>query len=616
MKHAIGLAVFSIALNAAADVLYNGTPSIAKAADADEAGFVAGAFTVSREDSSVDLPVNYTCGGSAESGVNYKPLSGTVVIPAGETSATITVNPYFAAPYDAPTTLTLTLAEGDYILPDPAPSASVVIANSAPPVGTNAWVAAEDGLASVASNWSAGRVPTATDNILLDECYSTAQLTWDCPTESVPDTVASWTQNASYTGRVVMPTTRTGAFTLFTVAGDATLNGGEWWRTGNAKGDNSTAKVWLNVRVDGNLVAGGGFTFNGAAAGYPKQRGISQGGEKGSTGGAHGGLGGGGTYGHGTVYGDYRNPITLGSGQYGGDDGGGGSVVIDVGGDFMLNGTVSADAGNGGTGSGQSGGSVWIRAKTMHGGATGVVTANGGSPSNKRAGGGAGRISIQLSDPTWTQTAFAENFTGTIRAIGGLDSKGGTYARVPGASGTIYIETAGDDGKGVMRLANRVRASGLDAHNAVTLVANEVTWDVSRLDMTVNGRVGVAAGGTLSVPSFSAITGDGSSECLFAFIGGTVASGIKHDTLVADGFKIAVYASSNFESHRLEIPADSGLAVSADSTFTVGSLKVNGVKLAGGSYVANELTETYPNVSGAGTIVVRGLAVGFTVIVR
>lgn len=599
----------------AAGILYTGTPVLVATEDANEANFVQGTFTVTRADSAHDLAVNYTCGGTAVNGVNYQKLSGTVVIPAGSTSVTIDVLPYLARPHDAATTLTLTLAPGNYIVPSAPQTATITIANLAAPADRNTWVAPEAGLASVASNWSYGRVPESTDDILLDGDYSQAPMTWDVASGTVPATVASWTQKANYPARVTMPTTRSGAFTVMTIAGNAVLDGGEWWRAGNAKADNLTATVWLNLKFGGNLSVGAGFKFNGEASGYPKQRGPSQGGEKGSTGGAHGGLGGGGTYGYGTVYGDYRNPTALGSGQYGGDLGGGGAIVLDVAGDFTLEGWVNADAGDGGTGSGQSGGSVWIKAKTLSGTA-GKISADGGSPSNKRAGGGAGRISVQLSDPSWTQRTFAENFTGTIQAVGGFDTKGGDYPRVPGASGTIYIETAGDRGKGTMRLTNS-SWGGEKPHNAVTLIAKDVTWDVSSVTMSKNGRMGVAAGGTLHVPSFATITGDASTYCHFAFIGGAVTSDVKRDTLVADGFSVAAYATTDFGAHNLIVPAESALAVPAEETvLTVGSLKLNGVKLAKGTYSAATLAETYANVSGEGTIEVLGLEKGLVVVVR
>lgn len=59
-----------------------------------EAGAVAGAFTVTRNgDTSANLTVVFTAAGSAAAGLDYGALSGGVTIPAGSTSATITVAP-------------------------------------------------------------------------------------------------------------------------------------------------------------------------------------------------------------------------------------------------------------------------------------------------------------------------------------------------------------------------------------------------------------------------------------------------------------------------------------------------------------------------------------------
>ena len=594
-----------------AGVVYNGTLQFLSVADAGEQGFVPGEVRISRADAAHDLRVNLAFGGTAVNGVNCEEIPSCVTIPAGETSVSVPVKPYLARPHDAATTIVLSLAAGDYIMTDPSPSASVAIENLPAPTDKNTWVAAADGLASVAANWSLGRVPAATDDILLDGDFSNAQLTWDGATEGVPSTVASWTQFASYTGRVVMATTRTGDFTCFTITGDAELNGGEWWRAGNTKDDGNTAKVWLNIAVGGDLNVGSGFKFNGYAAGFPKQKGPSPGGENGSTGGAHGGLGGGATYGYGTAYGDYREPTSLGSGQYGGDNGGGGAVCLNVTGDFLLDGTVTADGGDTGTGSGQSGGSVWIRARTMSG--SGTITAEGGSPSNKRAGGGGGRISIQLSAASFGQADFLREFTGTITAAGGLDSKSGTYARVPGAAGTVYVETALDNSRGAMSLVNK-NWGAANPHVAVAPVREGETWKISSLALKTNGRVGVYSGGTLRVPSFSAITGDKSTYAMFLFNGGSVTSDIRHDKLVADGFAVESAGTSSFADHTLVIPDDSSLKVSGD--FTVGALIMGHTRLAKGDYSATTLAETYSTVSGDGTIHVLGLADALKIIVR
>ena len=68
------------------------TVSIAKTTDGNEAGPVNGVFTVTQTAaSSTDTILSYTVGGTATSGSDYTALSGSVTIPAGATTATITV---------------------------------------------------------------------------------------------------------------------------------------------------------------------------------------------------------------------------------------------------------------------------------------------------------------------------------------------------------------------------------------------------------------------------------------------------------------------------------------------------------------------------------------------
>jgi Calx-beta domain len=61
--------------------------------DADESGQDPGAFTIARSDAGAALSVAYAVSGSATPGADYPALSGTAVIPAGQTSVTIPVNP-------------------------------------------------------------------------------------------------------------------------------------------------------------------------------------------------------------------------------------------------------------------------------------------------------------------------------------------------------------------------------------------------------------------------------------------------------------------------------------------------------------------------------------------
>ena len=77
----------------------------------------SGLFTVTRTaDSSSPVYVKYTLGGTANNGMDYAYLSNTVVIPAGENLATITVAPLFDYLFEGVETVTLTLVTNGYKL--------------------------------------------------------------------------------------------------------------------------------------------------------------------------------------------------------------------------------------------------------------------------------------------------------------------------------------------------------------------------------------------------------------------------------------------------------------------------------------------------------------------
>jgi putative intracellular protease/amidase/inorganic pyrophosphatase len=76
-----------------------------------EANRETGTFTVSRTGSTTAaLVVNYSLSGTATNRADYDSLSGTVTIPAGQSSATITVRPVDDTTVDANETVTVTLA--------------------------------------------------------------------------------------------------------------------------------------------------------------------------------------------------------------------------------------------------------------------------------------------------------------------------------------------------------------------------------------------------------------------------------------------------------------------------------------------------------------------------
>ena len=129
-----------------------------------------------------------------------------------------------------------------------------------------------------------------------------------------------------------------------------------------------------------------------------------------------------------------------------------------------------------------------------------------------------------------------------------------------------------------------------------------------------NGRVGIKKNAEIHMPSFAAISGDGTDYALLLFDGGTLESDIKHDRLVADGFAVESAGTSSFADHTLVIPDDSLLKVSGD--FTVGALIMGHTRLAKGDYSASTLAKTYSNVSGDGTIHVLGLTAGLSLFIR
>lgn len=589
--------------------VYSGALAVEAGGNAAENGLLSGSFVFSRADTEGDLEVWYLVSGTAVHGTTFEYLPGKTVIPDGERSVVVSVVPKVHALLNEDTLVILTITDGLYGIPAEK-SAQITVENLVLDDTYNYWIAPVSGKASVASNWSRG-VPVETDCIVLDGRITVAECEWDAGVNNLPASVASWRQEETYTGRVIIPTKRTGDFTCFTVTGDAVLNGGEWWRPENLKADGNDAKVWLNISVGGDLKAGSDFIFNGAAAGYPKQCGYSFGGDGTSRGASHGGLGAanGNPYGGGTVYGDYKNPVTLGSGDYNSQIGGG-SVVLNIDGDFILEGKVTANAQNASQGGGTSGGSVWIRATAMSG--AGSVLAEGGSPVNKiRPGGGGGRISIQLSKPGLTFEEFKKSFTGEVSAAGGFSTNSST-PKSPGGAGTVYIETAADADKGVMIVKNKEWKNA--THGPVTPIGANIVWNVSALVLETNGRVSVRETGILQIPRFSAIIGDGSESALLQFNGGTVSSDIKHDKLIADGFDVENLGTSSFAEHTLVIPDGSSLKIGGD--FTVGALIMGRTRIAAGDYTAAELGAVYGNVSGDGVVHVLGLTDGFAITVR
>lgn len=97
--------------------------------NASEAGPDPGRFTVTRAATGGDLAVAYTVSGTAAAGVDYTPLSGTVTIPAGQTTAGIQVTPIDDEVLETAETVIVTLEGGataSVVLADVEPARPVV----------------------------------------------------------------------------------------------------------------------------------------------------------------------------------------------------------------------------------------------------------------------------------------------------------------------------------------------------------------------------------------------------------------------------------------------------------------------------------------------------------
>lgn len=109
---------------------------------------VAGQFTVSRTGITTSaLTVNYGTTGTAVPNVNYTQLAGTVIIPAGLASATVSVQPLDDTSWTGPTTVVLTLTAGSYTVGTPGTATVTIADNDGPTItiaATRAIVAESD----------------------------------------------------------------------------------------------------------------------------------------------------------------------------------------------------------------------------------------------------------------------------------------------------------------------------------------------------------------------------------------------------------------------------------------------------------------------------------------
>jgi len=314
--------------------------------------------------------------------------------------------------------------------------------------------------------------PANTDDVIV--VSSGGNLTWG---SSLPATVASWSQEASYAGTVTVATVYPGkgAFTNFTITGDCTIQGGTWTHSANTGGQTNR----LCVTINGNLTVtnatigadGQGYTSGGPGGGSS----VFQG-----TGGAYGGGSAGTAATNRSTYGSIISPADCGSqGGYAG----GGAISLTVAGTTTVSsaGIISANGWGPGWDGRGSGGSVKLRTGWLTG--SGTIRANGGTTSGGNGGsGGGGRVAIVLANGSFS------TWTGTNTALGGT---GAGY----GSAGTVYRQATGVlDGAGTVIVDNGTTPTNASFTSLPALsnqtenlaLSSWVVTNTTRLGLTTN----------------------------------------------------------------------------------------------------------------------------------
>jgi hypothetical protein len=110
---------------------------VASDPNASEVGLDPGTFTLTRSGSNAfDLVVTFDREGTASGGFDYLTFNTAVIFPAGQSSVTITVEPFADAFVEGPETVTVILADGAHYDVGTPSSATVTIADAAAPVIT------------------------------------------------------------------------------------------------------------------------------------------------------------------------------------------------------------------------------------------------------------------------------------------------------------------------------------------------------------------------------------------------------------------------------------------------------------------------------------------------
>lgn len=474
---------------------YNGTLTLAKVKDADECQCVPGEVSVSRKSADpYPLKINYKFASAKEGAAAGKTWVAPqpVVIPAGEISTTIYLQPLVDVDIGEDIQVSVSLEDGNYL----SGTIPVVLTlkNLATPEGYNAWVAPVAGKASVASNWSEGRVPNSTDKVLFDGDISNADCEWDGGVNGLTDTVAAWSQSVGYTGTVTIMTTfpeiAESSFHVFTVTGDMTLEGG----TVTHAAHNSTHKcdyyrLRMDVGGDLNISAGASLSAyckgsfgkhaNGADASY------------------------GGSYNSNRAWGSLERPYGVGASSSSGDGKNpvgypawaGGAIWVEVAGKTVLDGKIAAEGIHVKTqwdGFSGSGGAVYLKTKSLEGTGTISGSADAGNASSNDKSGAGGRVAVVLTESELTAFPVAN-----ITAYSSVSS----YENVGGA-GTVYVKSP-QRPNGVLYLRDRSNKYAFYNYrpkvSQVTDIPKNQTWRLDGIVIGANSILRVPTDATLDL---------------------------------------------------------------------------------------------------------------------
>ena len=501
---------------------YNGTMTLVKDCDAKEEGKTPAVLTVSRA-AADPFPLAVTVlftEGSAKEGVNYEPAQNPVVIKAGETTATFNVVPVVDGETDADTELTVSVPGG--VCRDGTPSVKVKIENRGIPADKNVWIPKDGNYASTAANWSLGRVPTATDDVLLDGGFGKGDMIWDGGANGLGDTVGSWTQAEGYSGTVTIETKYPGAngamATALNITGDLTLGTGTWTHPSNSASEDFR----LKVIVGGKVTIASGVKIDAAGKGFAT--GTAR---PGSAKGCHASPMG--SAGFDALYGDVKKPEALGSGN---DKGaGGGAIYIEASGAFVNDGELNANS------LGGAAGSIYVKAASVSGSGTYNARAPESVGGSYMAGSG-GRIAFELTDSesiTADEDAFVNGKCATGFAFNGRNSAacGTIFVKsTTRANGVLYVDGQSGANYSYVRLQPEFK-------NMLAIPAGE-TWVLDGI-VFLNKPISalkVPTGTTLSLPGGLASVKAYGSGGGIGGRGGNIASGNRG--LVVDGGALAL----------------------------------------------------------------------------